>query len=73
MSLSEASTATGVAITYEVLLIVSLGIFAKWTNGGEEGALTLPDANAFDNEIAPDPTPERELVRQCAHVLRLLA
>jgi hypothetical protein len=70
---SEASAATSLATTYQSLLMVAIGVIANWTDRGEEAALNLPDANAFDDEIAPDTAPERELVRQCAHVLRLLA
>lgn len=73
VSLFEASKAAGLPISYQSLLLVTGGCLYNWIDGGGDAALTLPEADKFDAQIAPDIAPERELVKWVAHATRLLA
>ncbi|WP_095203060.1 hypothetical protein [Mesorhizobium carmichaelinearum] len=73
VSLFEASKATGLPLTYQTLVIVTLGYFNNWSDGGDEAALTLPEPDTFEAEVAADEAPERELVKQVVFATRHLA
>jgi hypothetical protein len=68
-----ASKAMDLPVTYQVLTIVTLGYFNNWSDEGSDAALTLPEPDTFEAEIAPDEAPERELVKQVVFATRLLA
>ena len=72
-TIHAASKATGLPVTYQALVIVAIGQIYNWLDGGNDAALTMPEPEAFDVEIAADEGPERELVKQAVFTLRLLA
>jgi hypothetical protein len=72
-TLIEASAATGLEVTHQVMVIVCGGYMMNWFNGGSEAALALSTGDAFDREIAPDEALERALMKHVTGVLHALA
>ena len=60
-------------MTCQVVAIVACGHAYNWHDGGAEAALTLPDSDEFEDEVAAGDARHRELVRLAVSALRELA
>jgi hypothetical protein len=72
-ALVDASQATGIVITHRIFMIVLGGMIINWNKGGEDAALSLPNSEKFDDQIAADSDAARELVRHVTDTLHALA